>query len=119
MNQTTRVLVICRASAAGGPRAREAVDLALAFGAFDQQVSLLFAGDGVLNLMPGQSEDGVRSIERLLGALPDYGITPLLADADALAARGIASTTLVPGCRILDERAIAELHDTHDIVLMT
>ena len=119
MDQAKRVLVICRSAAAGGPRAREAVDLALAFGAFDQQVSLLFAGDGVLNLMAGQSADGARSMERLLGALPDYGITPLLADADALAIRGITGAALVPGCRILDEHGIAELNDTHDIVLMT
>lgn len=119
MDQAKRVLVICRSAAAGGPRAREAVDLALAFGAFDQQVSLLFSGDGVLNLMAGQSADGTRSMERLLGALPDYGITPLLADADALAVHGITRAALVPGCRILDEHGIAELNDTHDIVLMT
>ena len=102
MDQTTRVLVICRASAAGGPRAREAVDLALAFGAFDQQVSLLFAGDGVLNLMPGQSEDGVRSIERLLPDLPRREII-----AASLTGRGalIQTRDLGEACQIANEIA--------------
>lgn len=116
MQSPRRVLVICRSSAGAGSRAREALDIALAFGAFDQPVSLLFTGDGVWNLVAGQTGEATRSMERLLGALPDYGIEPLLADARAVSERGIRSEHMVPGCNLLDSAAIAALVDTNDLV---
>ena len=116
MKAARRVLVICRHSAAAGTRAREALDIGLAFGAFDQQVTVLFTGEGVWNLVAGQSGDSTRSMERLLGALPDYGIGPLLADAGAISTRGIAGEQMVAGCRLIDRVAMAALIDTHDLV---
>ena len=115
MQGSRRVLVICRHNAGAGPRAREAVDIALAFGAFDQAVTLLFADDGVWNLVPGQSGETTRSMERLLGALPDYGIQPLHADARALAERGIGQDRMVPGCTLLDAAGMAALVDANEI----
>ncbi len=115
MQASRRVLVICRNSAGAGTRAREALDIALAFGAFDQPVSLLFSGDGVWNLVAGQSGEATRSMERLLGALPDYGIEPLLADAESLAVRGILTEQLLPGCRLLDRDAVASLVDANEL----
>lgn len=116
MQSSRRVLVICRTSAGAGPRAREALDIALAFGAFDQPVSLLFTGDGVWNLVAGQTGEATGGMERLLGALPDYGIEPLLADARALRERGIRSEQMVTGCDLLDDAAVAALVDANDLV---
>jgi len=116
MPEGKRVLVICRISAGNGTRAREALDIALAFGAFDQPVTLLFTGDGVCNLRAGQSGDATHGMERLLGALPDYGIQPLFADAHALAARGIQRAQMVPGCELIGSDAIAALIAANDLV---
>jgi tRNA 2-thiouridine synthesizing protein C len=116
MHTAKRVLVICRNSAGAGTRAREALDIALAFGAFDQPVTLLFCGDGVWNLVAGQSGESTHSMERLLGALPDYGIEPLFADATALAERGIRADQIVTGCELLDHKAVASLIHAKDLV---
>jgi len=116
MQAGKRALVICRASAGSGTRAREALDIALAFAAFDQPVTLLFTGDGVCNLQAGQSGEATRSMQRLLGALPDYGIRPLLADAQAISERGIQPAQLVPDCELVGSDALAELIASHDLV---
>ena len=116
MHASKRVLVICRSSAGEGPRAREALDIALAFAAFDQPVTLLFCGEGVRNLVAEQAGEAMRGLERLLGALPDYGIEPLLADAQALAERGVREGHLVSGCQLLGQEAVASLISENDLV---
>ena len=60
----------------GAPRPVSAVragaDLALAAGAFGQQVTLVFSGEGLEFLKPAPAHD--ESLYRLLGSLPFYEI---------------------------------------------
>ena len=60
----------------GAPRSLSAVragaDLALAAGAFGQQVTLVFSGEGLEFLKPAPAHD--ESLYRLLGSLPFYEI---------------------------------------------
>ena len=60
----------------GAPRSLSAVragaDLALAAGAFGQQVTLVFSGEGLEFLKPAPAHD--ESLYRLLGSLPLYEI---------------------------------------------
>ena len=60
----------------GAPRSVSAVragaDLALAAGAFGQQVTLVFSGEGLEFLKPAPAHD--ESLYRLLGSLPFYEI---------------------------------------------
>ncbi|WP_174220777.1 DsrE family protein, partial [Pseudomonas aeruginosa] len=48
------LLIISRQSPWSGPSAREALDIALAGGAFDLPVGMLFLDDGAFQLAPGQ-----------------------------------------------------------------
>ena len=48
------MLLISRQAPWSGPSAREALDIALAGGAFDLPLALLFLDDGVLQLCPTQ-----------------------------------------------------------------
>ncbi|WP_019332608.1 DsrE family protein, partial [Pseudomonas syringae] len=48
------LLIVSRQSPWSGPGAREALDIALAGGAFDLPVGLLFLDDGVFQLLPQQ-----------------------------------------------------------------
>jgi tRNA 2-thiouridine synthesizing protein C len=114
-----RVLVLCSAAPYADSRVREALDVALAFGAFEQRVALLFSGDGVLALLPRQApslETG-RSVERVLGTLPDYGIEAPWVDTSALARRGIDAASLGTAIRYADQAVIRSLLATHDVIL--
>jgi tRNA 2-thiouridine synthesizing protein C len=108
------LLVIVRHSPYGSSLARASLDTALAAAAFDQAVSLLFMGDGVLQLCADQDSQsiGVKNIGRLLTSLPMYDIEQVFVDAEAakrydinLANTPVATKTLDgPGIRQLMSR---------------
>jgi tRNA 2-thiouridine synthesizing protein C len=113
------VLVVCRSAPYGCARARDAIDVAMAFAAFEQPVTLLFLGDGVLALARGQHPEAAlsRNIEKLLGTLADYGVDAVHADADALCARGLAPQDLALDVQADSAAALRELFATHELVL--
>jgi len=113
------VLVVCRSAPYGRSRARDAVDVAMAFAAFDQPVTLLFLGDGVLALASGQrpAPEFSRSLDKLLGTLADYGIEEVHADAAALAARGLDAQALALPVRLAGPVELRELFAAHERVL--
>ena len=113
------VLVVCRSAPYGRSRARDAIDVAMAFAAFDQPVTLLFLADGVLALARGQrpAAEFSRSLEKLLGTLADYGVESVHADAAALAARGLDAAALALPVRLAGPEELRELFATHERVL--
>lgn len=74
-----------RHSPYGSSLAKAAVDIALATAAFEQEVDLLFAGEGVLQLLPDQDSQGhgKKNIGRQLASLPMYDINQVYVDAEA------------------------------------
>ncbi|RRJ84781.1 sulfurtransferase complex subunit TusC [Aestuariirhabdus litorea] len=103
----------------GGLAAKEALDAALIGAAFDLQVSILFDGDGVYQLLGQQNPAalGQKTFSAPLPALELYGIERLLASRDALESRGITREQLCIEVELLSSEALAQhLNDT-DIVL--
>jgi tRNA 2-thiouridine synthesizing protein C len=79
------LLIVVRHSPYGSSLAKASLDTALAAAAFDQPVSLLFMGDGVLQLCADQDSQaiGVKNIGRLLASLPMYDIERVYVDGQA------------------------------------
>ena len=113
-----RFLLVCRQPPYGSAGARAALDLAMAAAAFEQDVSLLFLGAGVSQLIAGQQSDaiGEKSLEKQLAALPLYDVDELYADADALQRYGLAASELSLPVQLLDTAGIAQLFASSDIV---
>ena len=85
-NASKSILLLWPYPPYGNSNSREALDLALAFGAYEQNLAILFTGDGVWNLLPHQQSSGIsqKSISQMLGALPLYGIESIYACAESL-----------------------------------
>jgi tRNA 2-thiouridine synthesizing protein C len=113
------LLVVVRHSPYGSSLARASLDVALAAAAFDQPVSLLFAGDGVLQLLPGQdcTSLGVKSLGKLLASLPLYGIEQVNVDAEAAELYGLTLEDSPVKARALDREGMSQLVHCHDHVL--
>lgn len=113
-----RILILARHAPYGSNLAREAIDAALATGVFDSSVSLLFTGEGVWQLQPGQQAAalGQKNIGQMLGALGVYDIDQVYADASALAERGMGGELAIPVQRLAPDE-IARLITDHDVVL--
>ena len=99
----------------------EAIDAILVAAAFDQDVGVLFTGDGVLHLVAGHGEwqPGERDPAKALLALPTYDVTRLYVDTTSLDARGLTLDELVLAPAPVDGRAVAQLFLAHDVVVPT
>ena len=77
------LLIISRQAPWAGPSAREALDIALAGGAFDLPLGMLFLDDGVFQLAPAQQPSHVqqKNLAANLQALPMFGVEALFAAA--------------------------------------
>ena len=111
------LLIISRQAPWSGPGAREALDIALAGGAFDLPVGMLFLDDGVLQLALGQAPQAVqqKDLTANLQALPMFGVESLYACAHSLALRGLHETALE--VERLDGDGLRALIDRYDQVI--
>ncbi len=88
------VLIVIDRLPYGDWQGREALDMALSLAAFDQSVAILFRGDGVHWLRPGQNGNAVgqKTVSRNLSAAPLFGVDALYADQTALTRLGLERT---------------------------
>ena len=113
-----KILILCRSAPYGSARARDALDMAMACGAFDQNVAILFIGDGVLCLLNDQLPPGsAKNLQKILGALPDYGIGPFYVDADTLHAHGLSIADMSMQVQLVNGEDMGDVYARHDIVL--
>lgn len=113
------LLIISRQAPWAGPAAREALDIALAGGAFDLPISMLFLDDGVFQLAPDQRPSRVeqRDLQANLQALPLFGVEALYTSSRSLAERGLDDASLTLPARALDDVALRNLLQTHEQVI--
>ncbi|MHC6226233.1 sulfurtransferase complex subunit TusC [Pseudomonas sp. X10] len=113
------LLIISRQAPWSGPSAREALDIALAGGAFDLPLGMLFLDDGVFQLS-GQQQPALLQQKNLaanLQALPMFGIEELFACGHSLAERGLDGAGLALPVQVLDDAALAALIARFDQVV--
>jgi tRNA 2-thiouridine synthesizing protein C len=114
-----RILIICRKAPYGNSLAREALDIALATSVFEQTLALLFMGDGVWQLMPGQDSMGIpsKNHSKQLSALPLYDVNDIYIDSEALAHRKLTADALILPTQPLASKDIGHFIDSFDTVL--
>ena len=112
-------LVVVRHTPYGSSLGRAALDAALAMAAFDQPVDILFMGDGVLHLLPGQDSRaiGVKNIGKLLASMPLYEVASVYVEAAAVEHYGLDLTLAPLPCEKLDGGAIRAMMIERDHLL--
>ncbi|MFB4390347.1 MULTISPECIES: sulfurtransferase complex subunit TusC [unclassified Pseudomonas] len=113
------MLIITRQAPWNGPSAREALDIALAGGAFDLPLGMLFLDDGVFQLASGQQPTQLqqKNLAANLQALPMFGVEELFACGHSLRQRGLDNGDLELPVDILDDTALAALIARFDHVV--
>ena len=92
MTQNKKKLLIVQTKAPfGSSSIQESLDIVLAAGTFDQDVSLLIEGDACFQLLNGQQPDIInrKNTTKMLKALPIYGVDKILVCAESASARGL------------------------------
>ncbi len=98
--------------------AQEGLD-ALLMGSAFVPCTVLFAGDGVFQLVATQQPEGIgrKDFARGFAALREYGVERLCVVAADLAQRGLTTTDLVVDVEVLDDEGSVHLLATNDVVL--
>lgn len=113
------MLLISRHSPWSGPCAREMLDIALAGGAFDLPIGMLFLDDGVFQLVAQQNPTALqqKDLGANLQALPLFGVDELYVCDESLTRRGLPADSLALPAQALDTAALAALVDRYDLVI--
>ena len=112
-------LVIVRHTPYGSTLARTSLDAALAMAAFDQEVKVLFLGEGVLNLLPHQDSQavGVKNVGKLLASLPLYEIESVYVEAESATRYGLDPEAAPLPCLVVDSAGVRKLMSESDHLL--
>ncbi|MCL7930127.1 DsrE family protein [Halomonas llamarensis] len=110
MSQKDTLLVVIRQAPQSGHWLQEALDAAMVGAAFGKTVSLLFMGQGVLALLPGQAQEPGSEKPRLptQETLAMYDIQHLCVAANDLHAISVKADDLVKGITLLDEEQMLD-----------
>jgi tRNA 2-thiouridine synthesizing protein C len=99
--------------------ALESLEVVLISAAFDQDVSLVFADDGVYQLKKGQATKavGMKNFSPTYRALEGYDIEKLYVEKESMEARGLTTDDLIVDVEVLDAAEMATLLEEQDVVL--
>ena len=99
--------------------ALESLEVVLISAAFDQDVSLVFADDGVYQLKKGQATKavGMKNFSPTYRALEGYDIEKLFVEKESMEARGLTTDDLIVDVEVLDAAQMAALLGEQDVVL--
>lgn len=89
--KTKNILIVNQSAPYSSGNAKESLDLALAAGTFEQDVSILFTGDACYQLLAAQNPTEINSknLSQMLKVLPIYGVDNLYVDEQSLLDRNI------------------------------
>lgn len=115
-----KLTFISRSTPYGSGYAKACLDMVLSAAVFDQQVTLIFLDEGVLQLQKQQSPSSIKAkdISAALGALPLYDVEHIYADAESLALRGLRPDQLAINVNLCDAQQIATLIRQSDAVFV-
>ena len=113
-----RILFLLNRAPYGSSYALEAIEAILVAGVFDQEASVLFTGAGLYQLLNDQDGGaaGGRTVGKMLGALPEYGVTDLFACRPSADRLGLSDAKLCLPVTWLDYAEQRRLINRQDIV---
>lgn len=99
--------------------AKDALDIALIFGSYEQAVSLYFQGDGVYQLMPSQEPEKVQQKDFLktFAALEFYDIENIYVCGESLKQRQLAEIFSIANVQILNSKDFSTSLYQNQIIL--
>jgi len=103
----------------GTLHAWESLELALTAAAFDQEITIVFMGDGVCQLLTGQDpgQIGIRNFAPAFRTFEDYGVRHVCVEKDALARYGLDPVDLLINVDLVDTATLTGMMLEQDIIL--
>ena len=114
-----RFMFVNRKPPYGTVYALESLETVLISAAFDQDVSVVFADDGVFQLKKGQDTKDInmKDFSSTFRALDGYDVEKLYVEKESLEARGLTKDDLVVDVEVLSSDELSEIMAAQDVVI--
>ena len=117
---TKSVLVIHTSSSFNDLAGKEALDISLILGSYEQNVSVVFYQHGVFQTLAHQDPESIRQKDYIstIKALDIYDIENVYAHVASLKEYGLETSELLPNVDIIDDDALLVLKHKADHVIV-
>ncbi len=114
-----KILLIIRTAPYGNSGARDAIDFILTAAAYDQDISVIYQGDGVFQTLKEQDPTALpmKNTSSMISAFEMYDIEDIYCDSNSLTERNIPKDQLMIDCEFINTVKISKLIETADAVL--
>ncbi|MDH5410972.1 MAG: sulfurtransferase complex subunit TusC [Alphaproteobacteria bacterium] len=114
-----RFMFVNRKAPYGTVYALESLETVLISAAFDQDVSVVFADDGVFQLKKGQDTPGInmKNFSPTFRALDGYDVEKLYVEKESLEARGLTEDDLLVDVEVLSSKELSKIMAAQDVVI--
>lgn len=109
--EKTKVMFVCRTAPYGTVYEQEAIEAMVMFGAYEQDISVSFIGDGVFSLKKGQDTSllGKKNFSMTYPILiDDFEISHIYAEKESLEERGMGVEDLITEVEIVDRNSLKQ-----------
>jgi len=109
--EPTKMMFVMRKPPHGSIYAYEGLEVVLIAAGFEQDISMLFMGDGVLSLKKGQdtSELGIKGFAKTYGVLEGYDVEKIYVEKKALDDFGLTLDDLIIDAEAVDSATAMKL----------
>lgn len=103
----------------GQPNAKDALDIALIMGTYEQKTHLFFQGDGVWQLIPKQTPESiqVKDFLKTFSAFEFYDLENIFVCKQSLVERNLPESFHIENVQVLENNAFANKLSQSDIIL--
>lgn len=117
--QIKKFMYMNRKAPYGTIYALESLEVVLIGAAFDQDVSVVFADDGVYEIVKNQNteEIGMKNFSPTYRALEAYDVEKLYVFEKSLGERGLTEDDLIVDVEVVDADRLGELMEEQDVIL--
>ena len=114
-----RFMYVNRKAPYGTIYALECLEVVLIAAAFDQDVSVVFADDGVFQNKKNQDTTaiGMKNFSNTYRALDDYDVEKIYVEKESLDARGLTADDLIIPVEVLNAESLSEIMAQQDVVI--
>ncbi|VAX18680.1 hypothetical protein MNBD_NITROSPINAE04-2284 [hydrothermal vent metagenome] len=106
-----KIMFIMRNPPHGGIYSYEGLETVLIMAAFEQDLSMVFVGDGVFSLVKNQDTDaiGIKGYIKTYGVLEDYEVEKIYVDRQSMEDRGLTTDDFAIPVEVKEADEIAKL----------
>jgi len=114
-----KIMHVLRHAPHGTIYSYEGLEMILIMAAYEQDLSVVFIGDGVYAIKKNQDTAGIgiKGFAKTFMALDGYDVEKLYVDRVSLEERGLSENDLVVDVEVLDSAAIGALMNGQDVII--